>query len=157
MSEIILDEIEVAIKDPKYLKHQNLTKSVSVVNEIIEGKFGEFVEADDSDNFKFPYYEGFLEGKDMSIIFKNNEILWFPQFYILNACLDKILSQEEIDSWQETDFDWTNEEYERTNSVGIEFKENSFESKFYISSKSSFFNLIGQFKNNKINLEINKK
>ena len=108
MSEIILSEIEVAIKDPKYLEHQNHTKLVSVANEIIKGKFGEFIEADDSDNFKFPYYEGFLEGKDMGIIFKNNEILWFPQFYILNACLDKMLSQEEIDDWQETDFDWTN-------------------------------------------------
>jgi hypothetical protein len=154
MSEIILDEIEIAIKDPKYLEHQNHTKSVSVVNEIIEGKFGEFVEADDSDNFKFPYYEGFLEGKDMSIIFKNNEILWFPQFYILNSCLDKILSQEEIDDWQETDFDWTNEEYERTNSVGIEFKENSFNSKFYLSSKSKDFTVIGHFKNDNIVVEI---
>ncbi len=33
-----------------------------------------------------------------------------PQFYILNAFLDKILSQKEIDEWQETDFDWTNED-----------------------------------------------
>ena len=154
MSEIIFDEIEVAIKDPKYLEHQNHTKLVSVVNEIIEGKFGEFIEADDSDNFKFPYYEGYLEGKDMNLIFKNNEILWFPQFYILNACLEKILSQEEIDNWQETDFDWTNEEYERTNSVGIEFKENSFETKFYLSSKSKDFTAIGQFKNDKIVVEI---
>ena len=150
MSEIILDEIEVAIKDPKYLEHQNHTKLVSVVNEIIEGKFGEFIEADDSDNFKFPYYEGYLKGKDMNLIFKNNEILWFPQFYILNAYLEKILSQEEMDNWQETDFDWTNEEYERTNSVGIEFKENSFETKFYLSSKSKDFKAIGQFKNDKI-------
>ena len=150
MSEIILSEIEVAIKDPKYLEHQNHAKLVSVANEIVEGKFGEFIEAYDSDNFKFPYYEGFFEGKDMGIIFKNNEILWFPQFYILNACLDKILSQEEIDDWQETDFDWTNEEYERTNSVGIDFKENSFESKFFLSSNSKDFTAIGQFKNDKI-------
>ena len=150
MSEIILSEIEVAIKDPKYLEHQNHAKLVSVANEIIESKFGEFIEADDSDNFKFPYYEGFFEGKDMGIIFKNNEILWFPQFYILNACLDKMLSQEEIDDWQETDFDWTNEEYERTNSVGIDFKENSFESKFFLSSNSKDFTAIGQFKNDKI-------
>jgi hypothetical protein len=150
MSEIILSEIEVAIKDPKYLEHQNHAKLVSVANEIVEGKFGEFIEADDSDNFKFPYYEGFFEGKDMGIIFKNNEILWFPQFYILNACLDKMLSQEEIDDWQETDFDWTNEEYERTNSVGIDFKENSFESKFFLSSNSKDFTAIGQFKNDKI-------
>ena len=154
MSEIILSEIEVAIKDPKYLEHQNHTKLVSVANEIIKGKFGEFIEADDSDNFKFPYYEGFLEGKDMGIIFKKNEILWFPQFYILNACLDKMLSQEEIDDWQETDFDWTNEEYERTNSVGIDFKENSFESKFFLSSKSKDFTAIGQFKNDKIIVKI---
>jgi hypothetical protein len=90
----------------------------------------------------------------MGIIFKNNEILWFPQFYILNACLDKILSQEELDNWQETDFDWINEEYERTNSVSVEFKENSFESKFFLSSKSTDFNVIGLFKNNKIDLEI---
>ena len=150
MSEIILSEIEVAIKDPKYLEHQNHAKLVSVANEIVEGKFGEFIEADDSDNFKFPYYEGFFEGKDMGIIFKNNEILWFPQFYILNACLDKMLSQEEIDDWQETDFDWTNEEYERTNSVGIDFKENSFESKFFLSSNSKDFTAICQFKNDKI-------
>jgi len=39
MSEIILEEIEIAIKDPKYLVHQNHTKLVSVANEIIEGKF----------------------------------------------------------------------------------------------------------------------
>ena len=149
-----LDEIEVAIKDPKYLEHQNHAKLVSVANEIVEGKFGEFIEADDSDNFKFPYYEGFFEGKDMGIIFKNNEILWFPQFYILNACLDKMLSQEEIDDWQETDFDWTNEEYERTNSVGIDFKENSFESKFFLSSNSKDFTAIGQFKNDKIYVTI---
>ena len=45
MSEIILEEIEIAIKDPKYLVHQNHTKLVSVANEIIEGKFGEFIEA----------------------------------------------------------------------------------------------------------------
>jgi len=154
MSEIILSEIEVAIKDPKYLEDQNHTKLVSVANEIIKGKFGEFIEADDSDNFKFPYYEGFLEGKDMGIIFKNNEILWFPQVYILNACLDKMLSQEEIDDWQETDFDWTNEEYERTNSVDVDFKENSFESKFFLSSKSKDFTAIGQFKNDKIIVKI---
>ena len=152
-----LDEIEVAIKDPKYLEHQNHTKLISIADEVVTGKFGEFIEADDSDNFKFPYYEGFLEGKDMNIIFKNNEILWFPQFYILNACLDKILSQEELDDWQENDFDWTNEEYERTNSICIEFKENSFESKFFLSSKSTDFNIIGQFRNNKIDLEIEKK
>jgi hypothetical protein len=72
----------------------------------------------------------------------------------LNACLDKILSQEELDNWQETDFDWINEEYERTNSVSVEFKENSFESKFFLSSKSTDFNVIGLFKNNKIDLEI---
>ena len=53
MSEIIFDEIEVAIKDPAYLEHQNHTKLVSVAKEIIEGKFGEFVKADESDNFKF--------------------------------------------------------------------------------------------------------
>ena len=149
-----LKEIDVAVKDPEYLKHQNHKKLVSIANDIIEGKFGKFEKADDSDNFKFPYYEGFLEGKDMGIIFKNNEILWFPQFYILNACLDKMLSQEEIDDWQETDFDWTNEEYERTNSVGIDFKENSFESKFFLSSKSKDFTAIGQFKNDKIIVKI---
>jgi hypothetical protein len=90
----------------------------------------------------------------MNIIFKYSDILWFPQFYILNACLDKILSQEELDDWQETDFDWINEEYERTNSVSVEFKENSFESKFFLSSKNTDFNVIGLFKNNKIDLEI---
>ena len=76
-----LDEIEVAIKDPKYLEHQNHTKLVSTADEIVKGKFGEFVIADDSDNFRFPYYEGFLQGEDMNIIFKYSDILWFPQFY----------------------------------------------------------------------------
>ena len=153
---LTLKEIDVAIKDPKYLKHQNHTKLISVANEIIEGKIGEFVKADDSDNFKFPYYEGFLQGKDMDMIFKCSDILWFPQFYILNACLDKILSQEEIDDWQETDFDWTNEEYERTNSISVEFKKDSFESKFFLSSKDINFTAIGQFKNNKIDVKIER-
>ena len=111
-----LKELEIAVKDPEYLKHQNHKKLVSIANDIIDGKFGKFEKADDSDNFKFPYYEGLLKGKDMEIKFKHSDVLWFPQFYILNACLDKMLSQEEFDDWQETDFDWRNEEYERTNS-----------------------------------------
>ena len=49
---------------------------------------------------------------------------------------------------------WKNEEYERTNSVGIDFKENSFESKFFLSSKSKDFTAIGQFKNDKIDVKI---
>ena len=44
MSEIILNEIEVAIKDPKYLEHQNHTKLISTADEIVKGKFGEFIE-----------------------------------------------------------------------------------------------------------------
>jgi hypothetical protein len=71
--------------------------------------------------------------------------------------LDKILSPEEIDDWQENDFDWTNDEFERTNSISVEFKGDSFKSKFFLSSKSRDFNIIGQFKNNKIDLEIEKK
>ena len=71
--------------------------------------------------------------------------------------MDKILSPEEIDDWQENDFDWTNDEFERTNSISVEFKGDSFKSKFFLSSKSRDFNIIGQFKNNKIDLEIEKK
>ena len=154
MSEIILDEIEIAIKDPKYLEHQNHTKLVSVANEIVEGKFGEFIEADDSDNFKFPYYEGLLKGKDMEMIFKHSDVLWFPQFYILSSCLEKILPQKDVDAWQETDFDWTNEEYERENFTSVEFKKNSFETEFFLTSKDRNFTTIGQFKNNKIEVKI---
>ena len=53
---LTLKEIDVAIKDPKYLKHQNHAKLIPIANEIIVGKFGKFEKADDSDNFKFPYY-----------------------------------------------------------------------------------------------------
>ena len=77
-----LKEIDIAVKDPEYLKHQNHEKLVSIANDIIEGEFGKFEKADDSDNFKFPYYEGLLKGKDMEIIFKYSDVLWFPQFYI---------------------------------------------------------------------------
>ena len=151
---LTLKEIDVAIKDPKYLKHQNHAKLIPIANEIIVGIFGKFEKADDSDNFKFPYYEGLLKGKDMEMIFKYSDILWFPQFYILSACLDEILPQEEIDDWQDTDFDWTNEEYERTNSISVEFKKDSFETEFFLSSKDRNFTTIGQFKNNKIDVKI---
>ena len=66
------------------------------------------------------------------------------------------LSQEEIDNWQDTDFDWTNEEYERTNSISVEFKKDSFESNFFLSSKDINFTAIGQFKNNKIDVKIER-
>ena len=33
---LTLKEIDVAIKDPKYLKHQNHTKLIPIANEIIE-------------------------------------------------------------------------------------------------------------------------
>ena len=149
-----LKEIEIAVKDPEYLKHQNHKKLVSIANDIIEGKFGKFEKADDSDNFKFPYYEGLLKGKDMEMIFKHSDVLWFPQFYILSACLEKILPQTEVDAWQETDFDWTNEEYERENFTSVEFKKNFFETEFFLTSKDRNFTTIGQFKNNKIEVKI---
>ena len=72
-----LKEIEVAIKDPNYLKYQNASKKeIAVAEEIIKGKYEKFPKADDSDNFKFPYYEGILKGKDMSMIFNNSKILF---------------------------------------------------------------------------------
>ena len=152
-----LKEIEVAIKDPNYLKYQNASKKeIAVAEEIIKGKYEKFLKADDCDNFKFPYYEGILKGKDMSMIFNNSKILWFPQYFLLNACLEKSVSQDKIDKWQESDFDWENAEYERENFTSVEFKKNSFEVDFYFTSEDQNYRIDAQLKSNKIEVAINK-
>ena len=152
-----LKQAEVAIKDPNYLKHQKASKKeIAIAQEIIKGKYGKFPKADDSDNFKFPYYEGVLKGKDMLMIFDNSKILWFPQYFLLYACLEKSISQGEIDKWQESDFDWENGEYERENFESVEFKKNSIEVNFYSSTEEQNYKVKGEFKSNKIEVNIKK-
>lgn len=154
-TKLSLKKLLVAIKDPEYLKYQKKSKSlVQISEQLIKGKKGKFDKADDSDNFKFPYYEGELKGKDMKLFFDNPDILWFPQYYILYGILEKCLNDDQINKWQEEDFDWTNEECERENFSSVDFKKDKFEIMLMLSSIEKNFMVYGIFKSNQIEVKI---
>ena len=127
-----INEIEVAIKDTKYLKELNATNNeIEITNKVLKNNYcsgnAKFYQEDSSDNFKYPFYVGFLEKENMKIIFENSIMLWFPAYYLVGECLSKSLNINDYDEWEGNDMDWENTETERINSMLIIFKKNEFQ------------------------------
>ena len=58
-----INEIEVAIKDTKYLKELNATNNeIEITNKVLKNNYcsgnAKFYQEDSSDNFKYPFYVG---------------------------------------------------------------------------------------------------
>ena len=155
-----LDEIEVAIKDTKYLKELNATNNeIEITNKVLKNNYcsgnAKFYQEDSSDNFKYPFYVGFLEKENMKIIFENSIMLWFPAYYLVGECLSKSLNINDYDEWEGNDMDWENTETERINSMLIIFKKNEFQiSNVKISHLNNDFIINGTFNKDKIEINI---
>ncbi|MDC0232727.1 hypothetical protein OAJ95_02235 [Pelagibacteraceae bacterium] len=155
-----LDEIEVAIKDTKYLKELNATNNeIEITNKVLKNNYcsgnAKFYQEDSSDNFKYPFYVGFLEKENMKIIFENSIMLWFPAYYLVGECLSKSLNINDYDEWEGNDMDWENTETERINSMLIIFKKNEFQiSNVKISHLNNELIINGKFNKDKIEINI---
>ena len=157
-----LSEIEVAIKDIKYLKELNATNDeIEITKKVLKNNYSpsntKFCQDDSSDNFKYPFYVGFFEKENMKLIFENPIMLWFPAFYLVGECLSKSLNLDDYGEWEDNDMDWENTETERINSMMVVFKKN--ENEFEISNvKLSHLNkellIKGKFNKNKIEINI---
>ena len=157
-----LSEIEVAIKDIKYLKELNATNDeIEITKKVLKNNYSpsntKFCQDDSSDNFKYPFYVGFFEKENMKFIFENPIMLWFPAFYLVGECLSKSLNLDDYGEWEDNDMDWENTETERINSMMVVFKKN--ENEFEISNvKLSHLNkellIKGKFNKNKIEINI---
>ena len=94
-TEFDLNEIEVAIRDIEYLKELNATEEeIEITKQVLKNNYSDssnFVKDDSSDNFKYPFYVGFLEKENIKILFENPIMLWFPAFYLVGECLNKSL------------------------------------------------------------------
>ena len=155
-----INEIEVAIKDTKYLKELNATNDeIEITNKVLKNNYcsgnDEFYQEDSSDNFKYPFYVGFLKRENMKIIFDNPIMLWFPAYYLVGECLSKSLNINDYGEWEENDLDWENTETERINSMLIIFKKNEFQiSNVKLSHLNKEIIITGKFNINKIEINI---
>ena len=92
-----INEIEVAIRDTKYLRELNATNDeIEITKKVLKNNYcsgnDEFYQEDSSDNFKYPFYIGFLKKENMKIIFDNPIMLWFPAYYLVGECLCKSIN-----------------------------------------------------------------
>lgn len=161
-SKFNLSEIEIAIKDIKYLKAlKATTQQIEITKKVLANNYspsdGKFCKDDSSDDFKYPFYVGFFEGENMKYIFENSIMLWFPAFYLVGACFNKSLSTTDYQEWEDNDMDWVNTENERINTMIVDFKKNQFQiSNIRISHLNKKLLINGKFNKNKIEINIKK-
>ena len=155
-----LSEIEVAIKDIKYLKELNATNDeIEITKKVLKNNYSpsntKFCQDDSSDNFKYPFYVGFFEKENMKLIFENPIMLWFPAFYLVGECLSKSLNLDDYGEWEDNDMDWENTETERINSMVVTFTKNEFKiSNVILSHINKELIINGKFNKDKIEINI---
>ena len=155
-----INEIEVAIKDRKYLKELNATNNeIEITNKVLKNNYcsgnAKFYQEDSSDNFKYPFYVGFLEKENMKIIFDNPIMLWFPAYYLVGECLSKSININDYSEWEDNDMDWENTETERINSMVVTFTKNEFKiSNVILSHINKELIINGKFNKDKIEINI---
>ena len=154
-----LNEIEVAIRDIEYLKELNATEEeIEIAKQVLKNNYSDssnFVKDDSSENFKYPFYVGFLEKENMKILFENPIMLWFPAFYLVGECLNKSLDIDDYNEWEDNDMDWENTETERINSMEVFFKKNEFQiSNVKLSHLNKELIINGKFNIDKIDINI---
>ena len=154
-----LNEIEVAIRDIGYLKELNATEDeIEITKQFLKNNYSDrsnFVKDDSSDNFKYPFYVGFLEKENIEILFENPIMLWFPAFYLVGECLNKSLDIDDYNEWEDNDMDWENTETERINSMEVFFKKNEFQiSNVKLSHLNKELIINGKFNIDKIDINI---
>ena len=154
-----LNEIEVAIRDIGYLKELNATEDeIEITKQVLKNNYSDssnFVKDDSSDNFKYPFYVGFLEKENIEILFENPIMLWFPAFYLVGECLNKSLDIDDYNEWEDNDMDWENTETERINLMEVFFKKNEFQiSNVKLSHLNKELIINGKFNIDKIEINI---
>ena len=154
-----INEIEIAIRDIEYLKELNATKEeIEITKKVLENNYTDslnFIKDDSSDNFKYPFYVGFLEKENIKLIFENPVMLWFPAFYLVGECLNKSLDIDDYNEWEDNDMDWENTETERINSMEVFFKKNEFQiSNIKLSHLNKELIINGKFNIDKIDINI---
>ncbi len=157
-----LNEIEVAIRDIVYLKELNATEEeIEITKQVLKNNYSDssnFVKDDSSENFKYPFYVGFLEKENMKILFENPIMLWFPAFYLVGECLNKSLDIDDYNEWEDNDLDWENTKTERINSMQVNFYLDEFQiSNIKLSNLNKEIIVSGKFNKDKINVIISNK
>ena len=157
-----LNEIEVAIRDIEYLKELNATEEeIEIAKQVLKNNysdFSNFVKDDSSENFKYPFYVGFLEKENMKILFENPIMLWFPAFYLVGECLNKSLDIDDYNEWEDNDLDWENTKTERINSMQVNFYLDEFQiSNIKLSNLNKEIIVSGKFNKDKINVIISNQ
>jgi len=157
-----INEIEVAIRDIEYLKELNATEQeIEITKNVLENNYSNssnFIKDDSSDNFKYPFYLGFLEKENIKFIFENPIMLWFPAFYLVGECLNNSLEEDDYNEWEDNDLDWENTETERINSMIINFTKDEFKiSNVKLSHLNKEILITGKFNTNKIDVTIDNK
>ena len=158
-TEFDLNEIEVAIRDIEYLKELNATEDeIEITKQVLKNNYSDssnFVKDDSSDNFKYPFYVGFLEKENIKLLFENPIMLWFPAFYLVGECLNKSLDIDDYNEWEDNDMDWENTETERINLMEVFFKKNEFQvSNVKLSHLNKELIINGKFNIDKIEINI---
>ncbi len=158
-TEFDLNEIEVAIRDIEYLKELNATEEeIEITKQVLKNNYSDssnFVKDDSSDNFKYPFYVGFLEKENIKILFENPIMLWFPAFYLVGECLNKSLDIDDYNEWEDNDMDWENTETERINSMVVSFTKSEFKiSNVKLSHINKELIINGKFNKDKIEIDI---
>ena len=158
-TEFDLNEIEVAIRDIEYLKELNATEEeIEITKQVLKNNYSDssnFVKDDSSDNFKYPFYVGFLEKENIKILFENPIMLWFPAFYLVGECLNKSLDIDDYNEWEDNDMDWENTEKERINSMVVSFTKSEFKiSNVKLSHINKEIIINGKFNKDKIEIDI---
>ena len=154
-TEFDLNEIEVAIRDIEYLKELNATEEeIEITKQVLKNNYSDssnFIKDDSSDNFKYPFYVGFLEKENINPI-----MLWFPAFYLVGECLNKSLDIDDYNVWEDNDMDWENTETERINSMVVSFTKSEFKiSNVKLSHINKELIINGKFNKDKIEIDIN--
>ena len=154
-----INEIEVAIRDIEYLKELNATEEeIEITKQVLKNNYSDssnFVKDDSSDNFKYPFYVGFLEKENIKILFENPIMLWFPAFYLVGECLNKSLDIDDYNEWEDNDMDWENTETERINSIVVTFTKSEFKiSNVKLSHINKELIINGKFNKDKIEIDI---
>jgi hypothetical protein len=155
-----INEIEVAIRDTKYLRELNATNDeIEITKKVLKNNYcsgnDEFYQEDSSDNFKYPFYIGFLKKENMKIIFDNPIMLWFPAYYLVGECLCKSINANDYSEWEDNDMDWENTETERINSMVVTFTKSEFKiSNVKLSHINKELIINGKFNKDKIEIDI---
>ncbi len=157
-----LNEIEVAIRDIEYLKELNAAEEeIEIAKQVLKNNYSDssnFVKDDSSENFKYPFYVGFLEKENMKILFENPIMLWFPAFYLVGECLNKSLDIDDYNEWEDNDLDWENTKTERINSMQVNFYLDEFQiSNIKLSNLNKEIIVSGKFNKDKINVIISNQ